>query len=165
MKLTPSSEFNIFEVGVAIFAIFIGVLIPYRIEYSQRELQNQGNCTSAILELRRDLANFYDLGDDGFGSVKQEPDQHLINIDPLAADQERSRMLTIRRAAQNSRDTVYVLCREIGDDNLSVNPANQPWVDSPLDVDELWSRKNISDILRGSAVLIDNIAKIGPGFP
>jgi hypothetical protein len=150
------------QVALAVLAIALGIYIPYQIEDSQRTLQNQANCTEALLSLRRDLTSFFDLGDDGRGGVLQRADSTMRRLDLNAATQEDARMLGVRRAAQNSRDTVYVLCRELGEDELSVDPAAEPWVDSPTDVEDAWSRQNVNDLLRQSSSFIDQIARIRP---
>jgi hypothetical protein len=150
------------QVVLAFVAIIFAIYIPYQIEASQRTLQNQANCTDALLSLRRDLTSFFDLGDDQMGNVLQYGNKVTGQADLKADTQEQARMLAVRRAAQNSRDTVYVLCREIGDAELSVDPAAEPWVESPTDVVEPWSRRNVNDILRQSSSLIDQIARVRP---
>lgn len=155
MKREDRDYWTIAQVGLTVGAIVFAIVIPLQIEGSQRRLQNQGYCINSLLALRRDLASFYDLGDDGSGNVRSKK----FEKDP---DMEQDRISDMRRTAQNARDTVYVLCRELGGNRLFVNPEVKPWIDSPAETSESWARKNVSDILRESSTLIGQMATIKP---
>src|SRR5437588_8089043 len=92
-----ANAINISILLVAVLTLVVAVLLPIRLEERQREVQNQGNCSNALLSLRRELSTYYASAEDSQGNINEY-------------DSKGGRHQGPRIAAQSARDAVYALC-------------------------------------------------------
>lgn len=128
--------------GLGVFSLFVAVALPLTIFSGQSRMQDRGVCTSAILDLRKEIALLYALGPDANGNVKQ-------------ADN-----FSLRVAAQGSRDTVYTVCVDVSDrdDRRIIDPADDPWTQSPSSLASNWSYTNLNNIYEETAASLNDIS-------
>lgn len=139
--MTPSAS-DKSPIILGSLSIVIAILLPAAIFSGQSRLQDRATCTSAILDFRKELALFYALGSDLNGNVKQGDN------------------FSLRVATQGSRDTVYTVCLNVFDrhDQRIVEPADEPWTQSPSSISYNWSYTNVNDLYEKTAAALTNIS-------
>ena len=127
---------------LALLALVFAIIIPYQIDERDREQQGVKACMDTVLEFRQTLSEMYILPVDSFG---------VIQAKSAATDSTSERPSEARIAAQNAKDSTYILCR-----NYSFLDSNEPpWSVSPSSTSANWTQTNVADLYAWTAQALD----------
>ncbi|OBA30876.1 hypothetical protein [Gordonia sp. 852002-51296_SCH5728562-b] len=128
---------------VAVVALFCAVIIPNQIDVRDREQQAIKSCVDTVLGFRESLSGMYVLPVDQFDVIQDK-------VAATASVPEHPSEARI--AAQNAKDSTYILCR-----NFSFfHPDDPPWSVSPASTSVNWTSTNVADLYAWTSQALDD---------
>lgn len=132
---------------VSVVALCMSIYFPATLHHRQQIVSNQQSCITQLAELHSAMELLRATGED---SAKQGQETQAISPE--------------RAAAQQARDKTYTLCANVrGSEGTSVIVATEaPWNQAPKALVEVWPSENISDIVRWSTMVVNDLSTISP---